>query len=65
VHNLVSDLPGFADQEDDALVNPWDFIAFDTCTPVGSMLCMPPNVSSVLVASNGKGTVANTRQFRE
>jgi hypothetical protein len=56
VHNLTSDLPGVADQEDDALINPWDFIAFDTCTPVGS-LCTPPDVSSVLVASNGNGTV--------
>jgi uncharacterized protein (TIGR03118 family) len=58
VHNLVSDLPGIGDQQDDSLVNPWDFIAFNVCTPAGSALCAPPDVSSVLVASNGSGTVS-------
>ena len=58
VHNLDSDLPGVADQQQDTLINPWDFIAFNTCTPVGSPCCLPPNVSSVLITSNGSGTVA-------
>ena len=57
VHNLISDLPGVADQQDDELINPWDFIAFDVCTPVGSPSCTPPDVSSVLIAANGYSTV--------
>jgi hypothetical protein len=56
VHNLVSDLPGVADQEDDALVNPWDFASLPGCPP-GSANCTPPNVSSVLIATNGNATV--------
>jgi uncharacterized protein (TIGR03118 family) len=58
VHNLVSDLPGAADQVDDQLVNPWDFTAFSVCMPVGSPSCKPPDVSSVLIANNGNGTVS-------
>src|SRR6202790_3191214 len=57
VHNLASDLPGVADQEDDQLVNPWDFTSFNVCTPPGSPSCMPPDVSSVLIA-NGTGIVS-------
>ena len=56
VHNLVSDLPGVADQQDTELINPWDFISFPGCTP-GSPSCTPPNVSSVLIATNGNATV--------
>src|SRR5579862_503489 len=56
VHNLVSDLPGIADHEDDGLVNPWDFVSFPSCTP-GPPSCTPPNVSSVLIATNGNATV--------
>jgi uncharacterized protein (TIGR03118 family) len=57
VHNLISDLPGVADQEDDQLVNPWDFTSFSGCPP-GSPSCTPPNVSSVLIASNANATVS-------
>jgi hypothetical protein len=56
--------PGVADQRDDALVNPCDFIAFDACTPAGSTLCAPLNVSSVLVASKGSGTVVQYTPIR-
>jgi uncharacterized protein (TIGR03118 family) len=58
VHNLVSDLPGVADQQDDELVNPWDFTSFGVCEPVPSPSCQPPDVSSVLIMSNGAGLVA-------
>jgi uncharacterized protein (TIGR03118 family) len=58
VHNLASDLPGVADQVDDQLVNPWDFTSFNVCTPLGSPSCMPPDVSSVLIANNGTGIVS-------
>ena len=56
VRNLVSDLPGVADQEDDGLANPWDFVSFPGCAPA-SPSCTPPNVSSVLIATNGNATV--------
>ena len=56
VHNLVSDLPGIADHEDDGLVNPWDFVSFPSCTS-GPPSCTPPDVSSVLIATNGSATV--------
>jgi uncharacterized protein (TIGR03118 family) len=52
VHNLASDLPGVADQEDDQLVNPRDFTSFNVCTPPGSPSCTPPDVSSVLIAND-------------
>ena len=58
VHNLLSDLPGAADQMDEQLINPWDFSSFNTCTPVGSPSCVPPNVSSVLIAANGTQSIA-------
>src|SRR5579863_5757745 len=57
VHNLLSDLPGEADQQDDQLIDPWDFISFNVCMPVGSPSCTPPDVSSVLIAANGYSTV--------
>jgi uncharacterized protein (TIGR03118 family) len=56
IHNLASDLPGVADQQDTELINPWDFISSPGCTP-GSPSCTPPNVSSVLIATNGNATV--------
>ena len=58
VHNLLSDLPGVADQMDEQLINPWDFSSFNTCTPVGSPMCVPPNVASVLIAANGTQSIA-------
>jgi uncharacterized protein (TIGR03118 family) len=56
VHNLIADLPGVADQQDTELINPWDFVSFPSCTP-GPPSCTPPNVSSVLIATNGSATV--------
>jgi uncharacterized protein (TIGR03118 family) len=58
VHNLASDVPGVADQTDAQLVNPWDFTSFNACLPVGSPSCVPPDVSSVLIANNGIGMVS-------
>jgi hypothetical protein len=43
---------------DEQLINPWDFVSFNTCTPVGSPSCVPPNVSSVLIAANGTQSIA-------
>jgi uncharacterized protein (TIGR03118 family) len=56
VHNLVADLPGVADQQETELINPWDFICFGGCEP-GPPSCTPPNVSSVLIATNGSTTI--------
>ena len=58
VHNLASDLPGVADQEDDQLINPWDFVSFNAFMPVGFPSCTPPDVSSVPLANNGTGIVS-------
>lgn len=56
-HNLVSDLPGIADQQAEQLINPWDFVSFGSCVPVDSPNCVPPNVSSMLIATNINGTL--------
>jgi uncharacterized protein (TIGR03118 family) len=58
VHNLASDLPAVADQEDNELINPWDFTPLNVCLPVGFPECQPPDVSSVLILSNGANLVA-------
>jgi hypothetical protein len=58
LHNLVSDLPGIADQQAEQLINPWGFVSFNSCMPVDSPNCVPPDVSSVLIATNGNGTIA-------
>jgi hypothetical protein len=58
VHNLASDLRGVADQEDNQLINPWDFTSFNVCTPPGSPSCKPPDISSVLIANSGTGMVS-------
>jgi uncharacterized protein (TIGR03118 family) len=57
LHNLVSDLPGIADQQAEQLINPWDFVSSNSCMPVNSPSCVPPNVSSVLIATNGNATI--------
>src|SRR5579863_8607308 len=58
VHNLLSDLPGVADQMNEQLVNPWDFSSFNVCMPLGSPSCTPPDVSSVLIATNGNQSIS-------
>jgi len=40
------------------LVNPWDFSSFNVCMPLGSPSCAPPDVSSVLIATNGNQSIS-------
>lgn len=49
--DLISELPDIADQQAEELINPYDFVSSNSCMPVGSCA---PNVSSVLIATNGK-----------